>query len=298
MTARNRKPTVGLPRLQAGWISVAWFLFGVGAILVALPSLERDLRRKAELDMLSWMQAEGEALRPVVDQIGPHGLGEVLPWPVPLARASAPARYSRYAGQAQLWLVSASEEEPGFIIPVSTGSVSAGSLRDFALLQAGIAAARCSATRPLAWVGGPESRQVVAYLRLEGTRYSISSSMSEELVYGRVRPRLLTVAAVAATVLTCACAALFRLISVPAGAVAGPAVEAAAGSRPAAPELPEAVAQRLTACFQRILYHTDSLEHERQPDPRLHEHLTEIRETARQGLADLPAQTDRDGGPR
>ena len=292
MAVPPRNPTVGLPRQRAGWIGVAWFFLGVCAILAALPSLQRDLRRQAELDMLSWLKAEGDALQPLVQQAERRGRDAVERLPIPREARPRLAAQPRYAAEAQLWLVSAVESEPGLIIPVFADFVAPGSLRDFSLLQAGIEAARGSATRPLAWVDGQGGRQVVAYLRLVGTGYGVSTSMGADLLYRRVTPRLVTVAAVAATLLACACAGLFKLIAVPLSQGAAPPLPAPAGMAAAAPRPAPAdtAAQRVAADLQRILYHAATLEHETNADPRLREHLAEIRESARQGLANLGRQ--------
>lgn len=300
MSAPRRQPPLGLPRPRAGWISLAWFLLGVCAILAALPSLQRDLRRAAELDMLSWLKGAGEALRPLVEQSERQRLDAAVRLPQRREGTSGQKVPSRYASQAQLWLVSAAEGEPGLIVPVSTEVEAPTSLRDFSRLQAGIVAARGGVTRPLAVVDGPAGPQVVAYLRLAGTGYGVSTSMKPDLLYGQVKARLLTIAAVAATLLACACAGLFRLIAAPAGppaaaAAAGAAAGPAAALATVASPAPTAASTpRLEAGLQRILYHTATLEHEGKADPRLREHLAEIRETARQGLADLHAESPAD----
>ncbi len=296
MSATRRQPPVGLPRPRAGWISLAWFLLGVCAILAVLPSLQRDLRHAAELDMLSWLRGAGEALRPLVEQSERQRLDAAVRLPQRREGRSGQGAASRYASQAQLWLVSAAEGEPGLIVPVSSEVEAPTSLRDFSRLQAGIMAARGGVNRPLAVVDDPAGPQVVAYLRLAGTGYSISASMKADVLYGQVRARLLTIAAVAATLLACACAGLFRLIATPAGPPAAATASAAAGpaaalATVASPAPTAAVTPRLAAGLQRILYHTATLEHEGKADPRLREHLAEIRETARQGLADLHAET-------
>jgi hypothetical protein len=295
MTGFHRHPTVGLPRRQAGWIGVAWFVLGFSAILAVLAPLRRDLRHTAELEMLFWLKAEADALRPLVEQAEQQRRGAVVQLPARREARPKLAVRSRYADQAQLWLVSAMEREPGLIVPVSTDFVAPESLRDFSLLQEGIEAARGSATRPLAFIGGPDGPQVVAYLRLVGTGYGISTSMRADLLYGRVTPWLVAVAAVATTLLACACAGLFGLIAAPFDQGPSAAAVAAHASAPPAPSAPTPVADtvpRLEASLQRILYHTDTLEHEGQADPRLREHLAEIRETARQSLADLRPKRD------
>ncbi len=294
MTVPRQKTTGGLPRPRAGWICMAWFVLGISAVLAAMVPLAHDLRRQAELEMLAWLMAEGEALRPLVEQAERGRLGGAMQVPIrPAAVTSGLAAPSRYAHQAQLWLVSSTEGEPGLIVPVSADVVAPESLRDFSRLQEGIAAARGGVARPLAFSAGPDGLQAVAYLRLVGTGYGISTSMKADVLYAQVPRRLAAVAAVAATLLACACAGLFRLIAVPAGPAAA-AVPAGPGLPPvpagAAPAT--ATGQRLEADLQRILYHADTLEHESKADPRLREHLEEIRATARQGLADLSPRRD------
>ena len=293
MTVPRRKTTGGLPRPRAGWICVAWFVLGISAVLAAMVPLARDLRRQAELEMLAWLMAEGEALRPLLEQAERGRLGGAMQVPIrPAAAVSGLAAPSRYAHQAQLWLVSSAEGEPGLIVPVSADFVAPESVRDFSRLQEGIAAARGGVARPLAFSAGPDGLQAVAYLRLVGTGYGISTSMKADFLYAQVPRRLVATAAVAATLLACACAGLFRLIAVPAGQAAavpaGPGLPPVpAGAAPAA-----ATVQRLEADLQRILYHADTLEHESKADPRLREHLEEIRAAARQGLADLSPKRD------
>ncbi len=290
MPMPRRTPAVGLPRQRAGWISLAWFLLGVCAILAVAPSVQRDLRRQAELDLLSWLQSEGEVLRPLVEESERQGLDAAVRLPAQRATASSRATWGRYRGQAQLWLVSAAQGEPGLILPVSTEGAAPTSLRDFSLLQSGIMAARAGASRPLAWVEDPVGgRQVVAYLRLVGTGYGVSTSMRADLLYGQVRTRWATGTAVATALLACACVGLFRLIALPLAPAIVPVVPVPVAAAAAVPEpAPAGVGTpRLQAGLQRILYHTATLEHEGEADPRLREHLAEIRETARQCLADL-----------
>jgi hypothetical protein len=269
---------------------LAWFLLGVCAILAVAPSVQRDLRRQAELDLLSWLQGEGEVLRPLVEESERQGLDAAVRLPAQRATASSRAAWGRYRGQAQLWLVSAAQGEPGLILPVSTEGAAPTSLRDFSLLQSGIMAARAGASRPLAWIEDPVGgRQVVAYLRLVGTGYGVSTSMRADLLYGQVRTRWVTGTAVATALLAGACVGLFRLIALPLAPAVVPVVPVPAAAAAAVPEpAPAGVGTpRLQAGLQRILYHTATLEHEGEADPRLREHLAEIRETACQCLADL-----------
>lgn len=220
MASRTNNAGIGLPRRRALAICAGWFVLGLVGILLALVPLHRNLRREAEVEALTWLKAQADTVRPLVLQSEKRGIDAAVQLPAGTALAAeAPAR-SRYPEQAQLWLVSAVEGEPGLIVPVSAEAADRETLRDFGSLQAGISEARGGATRPLAFVDGTEGRLAVAYLRLVGTGYGISMSMRADQLYAHTGRRLAAYGAVSVGLLALACAGLYALIAAPGAAPA------------------------------------------------------------------------------
>ena len=269
---------------------MAVFGLGLAAIVLAVFPLRRDLRRQAELSLLTWLRAQADRLQPLVQQAEQRGVDASagLPDPheflTPLGRAGSPAP----AG-AQLWLVSAVEGKPGLIVPVSATAASDTSAGAFQALQEGISAARGSSTRPLASVAGPAGPLTVAYLRLKGTGYGISASLPAQSLFGQAGVRLAGIVASAVLILTSACAGLYWLIAAPATTRNPAATPAAASPTPGSEAfaLGQETGRRLESTLQQILYEVDLLQRDPAAAARRDEHLQEIRAAARQGLADL-----------
>ena len=177
---------MGVPRRRAR-ICGGVFALGLALVLLAVGPVHRALRREAEVEALTWLKAQADAIRSVVLQAESHGLDASVRLPPGTSAEPDGGPRQHPCRHSQLWLVSAIEGEPGLIVPVSAGAAGDEPLRDFGILQAGISEARGSATRPLAFVDGPDGRLAVAYLRLAQTGYGVAMAVCAEELYAGVR---------------------------------------------------------------------------------------------------------------
>ncbi len=215
MVCRAANQGTGVPCRRARGICGGVFALGLALVLLAAGPVHRALRREAEVEALTWLKAQADAIRPFVLQAESHGLDASVRLPRGTSAESDGGLRQHPCRHSQLWLVSAIEGEPGLIVPVSAGAAGDEPLRDFGILQAGISEARGSATRPLAFVDGPDGRLAVAYLRLAHTGYGVAMAVCAEQLYAGVRARSLTYAVTAVALLALACLGLYALIVQP-----------------------------------------------------------------------------------